>query len=139
MNEPRDYINCSQCRKIVAQDETSGGFCRACLPVEIYPTMSDQGKSEKKVWPEQWGHLKQYGLTKEIYETMLDRQKHVCAICKKPNWNKRRPAVDHDHVTGKVRGLLCLTCNHALGSIRDNPATALAMAHYLKKHSAPAK
>jgi hypothetical protein len=43
-------------------------------------------------------------------------------------------AVDHCHTTGKVRGLLCSTCNTALGSFQDNPAYLKAAIHYLESH-----
>jgi len=54
---------------------------------------------------------KKYGLTLTDYDGMLTRQDGLCAICRKPP-KKIRLAVDHDHKTGKVRGLLCGFCNH---------------------------
>lgn len=54
-----------------------------------------------------------YGITKEDYEHMLNAQNGVCAICKKDSklW------VDHNHLTGKIRGLLCPSCNTFIGYI----------------------
>ena len=56
---------------------------------------------------------------------MLEKQLHACAICKEPesqiSWGKtKRLAVDHDHKTGKVRGLLCQRCNTTLGRYEDD-------------------
>ncbi len=60
-----------------------------------------------------------YGLTGEQYYAMAEAQNHVCKICKEPAETKL--FVDHDHKTGKVRGLLCQFCNFGLGSFLDNP------------------
>lgn len=54
-----------------------------------------------------------YGLTLAQYEALRAAQGFVCAICLKPS-RVRRLAVDHDHVTGAVRGLLCRRCNYDL-------------------------
>lgn len=54
--------------------------------------------------------VKVYGITPEAYQMIFDWQDGVCFICRFPS-RKRRLAVDHDHVTGKVRGLLCRRCN----------------------------
>jgi hypothetical protein len=62
---------------------------------------------------------RRYGLdlTLDDFEVMLEKQGGVCAICKEPCSTGRDLAVDHDHETGVVRGLLCLTCNRFLGRI----------------------
>jgi hypothetical protein len=68
-----------------------------------------------------------YGITIEEYNKILDCQGGVCAICKnnetvvdKKTGKIKKLSVDHDHFTGKVRGLLCNYCNHALGQFRDS-------------------
>ena len=81
-----------------------------------------------------------YGLTKEQYDRMLAGQDGGCAICKRPETAKIKGkvmdmAVDHCHKTGKVRGLLCSTCNTALGSFRDDPEIIRKAIEYLKSHS----
>lgn len=80
-----------------------------------------------------------FGLTPEQYEEMLSKQNGVCAICEQPETGKVRGitkplAVDHDHATGKVRGLLCDRCNHALGRMQDQPARLRRAADYLEQH-----
>lgn len=61
-----------------------------------------------------------FNITPEQYQMMLDKQNGVCAICQHPNVpNTKRLSVDHDHVTLKVRGLLCTSCNTSLGIIEN--------------------
>jgi hypothetical protein len=69
--------------------------------------------------------LKKYGIDEAIYEAMVAAQDGKCAICNLPETSKRcgvvlRLAVDHDHVTGGVRGLLCHRCNRGIGSLGEN-------------------
>jgi hypothetical protein len=63
--------------------------------------------------------LKQYGISLEIYESILIEQNYCCAICGKHQSNfKKRLAVDHNHETGEIRGLLCTGCNKFIISDR---------------------
>jgi hypothetical protein len=73
-----------------------------------------------------------HDMTKKDYENMLVIQNNVCAICGKPNKQKRRLCVDHDHKTGKVRGLLCVDCNVCLGNANDDIEILKNMIDYLK-------
>lgn len=75
-----------------------------------------------------------FGLSKEGYLKMLVQQGGVCAICKKtPNTTeyKRRLCIDHNHLTGGIRGLLCSHCNAALGLLHDDVGLVQAVADYL--------
>ena len=79
---------------------------------------------------------KTYGIDNDFYSHLLKSQDKSCAICKRLFVDMDRttvPCVDHDHVTGKVRGLLCVDCNRGLGSFFDNPALLLAAIEYLRK------
>lgn len=82
-----------------------------------------------------------HGTTQIEYEKMLLDQGTVCAVCglfpttspvKKSAVAFDNFVIDHDHVTGKIRGIVCNTCNVALGMIRDNPETARKLATYLE-------
>jgi hypothetical protein len=74
-------------------------------------------------------HLKkQYGLTENDYQQMLAKQQRACALCQVSG---KRLHVDHDHATGRVRGLLCSGCNMALGKFRDSPELLLRAARYV--------
>ena len=61
---------------------------------------------------------RRYGTTLAEYERMFELQAGVCAICKKPP-NGRRLDIDHSHETGAIRGLLCTTCNRAVGAFES--------------------
>ena len=74
-----------------------------------------------------WRLTKLYGLTPERYEEMIKEQDGRCAICNE----KAELVVDHDHVTGKPRSLLCRKHNLALGSFGDNPDYLIAAANYV--------
>ena len=70
-------------------------------------------------------------ITLEEYNRLLLTQGGVCAICQEPCSTGRNLAVDHDHKTGRVRGLLCSRCNSAIGLLRDDPAIAYKAEQYL--------
>lgn len=76
-------------------------------------------------------HLrKTYGITIDEYDLLLASQKGRCAICK-GGTSKRHFAVDHNHRTGNVRGLLCARCNTALARFMDNRTTVGRAYKYL--------
>jgi hypothetical protein len=65
--------------------------------------------------------ITKYGITIKQYQDLLDKQLHKCYICKiETKKNGRRLCIDHDHINGKVRGLLCNLCNSILGYAKDN-------------------
>jgi hypothetical protein len=80
-----------------------------------------------------------FDITLEQYEGYLFEQNNKCKICQQPETVKTKDgkvkdlAVDHNHLTGKVRGLLCQSCNVALGLIKDNPDIAIKLSEYLKR------
>lgn len=75
--------------------------------------------------------LRKYGLTTEAYERLLDAQGGTCAICSRPP-GQRLLDVDHDHATGRVRGLLCSRCNMAIGKLEDDANLVKAAFWYLE-------
>lgn len=76
--------------------------------------------------------LATYGISEATYESMLAKQGRVCAICKRDP-DRKRLAVDHCHATGRVRGILCSSCNYGLGVFGDSPDRLRAAACYLRK------
>jgi hypothetical protein len=77
--------------------------------------------------------LANYGLSLEVLEQMYNQQNRSCAICHDAMvlGGKGGAKVDHEHATGRVRGILCSRCNVALGSFRDNPFILAAAIVYL--------
>lgn len=75
-----------------------------------------------------------YGITQLDYEMMLKRQRGGCAICtRKPSALTKQLHVDHNHKTGKVRGLLCHQCNWYLGVIDDNRKILAKLGRYIRR------
>lgn len=84
--------------------------------------------------------LRRYGLTIETYDELLASQGGACAIClstEPKNYRGRGEsfAVDHDHATGAVRGLLCNPCNNGLGLFGDDPVRLRAAVDYLTRQT----
>lgn len=81
--------------------------------------------------------LSDYRLTADEFHAMELRQNYLCKICGKPETAKRhaRLSVDHDHRTGKVRELLCSSCNYKLGYLESDPEFCAASLAYLSKHA----
>ncbi len=90
-------------------------------------------ESGKKAVSDRKSYLKRtYGLTLEQYDAMFASQDGVCAICGKPPSNGFVLHVDHDHVTGAIRGLLHFTCNNLLGDAEDDPVVLRSAATYVE-------
>lgn len=79
--------------------------------------------------------MDKYGITEDDYNSMLKDQNGKCAICETttPTGKWKRFAVDHCHITGIVRGLLCNECNRGMGLLKDNPELLLKAANYLQE------
>lgn len=91
----------------------------------------EQNKDHANATSHKYKLRKQYNMTPEDYEVLLQQQSGVCAICGATNPNGSRLGVDHDHETGKVRGLLCSTCNVALGKLEKDRTWAEKAITYL--------
>jgi len=76
---------------------------------------------------------KNYKMTLDEYDNMLISQDGVCKVCGGQSLGKGRYHVDHDHKTGKIRGLLCHKCNVALGMVQDDISHLKALIKYLKE------
>jgi len=70
-----------------------------------------------------------YGLTTEEYLRMLDKQNGNCAICEE-HWGSKL-VIDHNHKTGKIRGLICERCNRFVGYIENHPTLIPKIKKYL--------
>jgi len=96
-------------------------------------------RADPKSYHLRWLFENRYGITLEQYNEMVELQGGRCAICNKvpagTSHTSRRLAVDHDHATGTVRGLLCGPCNTTIGMIEDSPGLLDRMRRYLGKHA----
>jgi hypothetical protein len=78
--------------------------------------------------------MKRYNLTIEEYNKLFNIQNGKCAICgRHQNELIKALAVDHNHITGNVRGLICVRCNRAIGMFEDNISLLEKAIVYLKK------
>jgi hypothetical protein len=97
---------------------------------------------ERATFLRKQARLKKYGIDFKRYAEIWDEQKGCCAICAMSfgpfgtSENAKEMAyIDHDHVTGKVRGLLCNNCNAGLGHFFDTIERLETAINYLRKHS----
>lgn len=83
-----------------------------------------------------WKDIKyRYGLTKDDFMSLHEKQGGKCAICGQP----RRLMVDHCHTSGRVRGLLCAKCNTAIGYLGEDPGVMANAINYIKEQHDPPK
>jgi hypothetical protein len=94
---------------------------------KIRPNRNNKEASRKRSL--MWSH----GLTVDGYDALLKAQNHSCAVCKERCKSGRRLAVDHNHRSGEIRGLLCARCNTALGLMEENPERITRLLDYAAK------
>jgi len=135
---------CKQCE--IEKDESNfykegNGLRAICKECKNSNTIKWRSENKEKYNSSQRGYnkknyhklrLQRYDLTTEEHKSMLESQKHVCAICSKPPGKTRPLVVDHDHNTGKTRALLCYGCNRGLAMIENQEIHGKAIT-YLKK------
>lgn len=102
--------------------------------------LRDHRKAFSAVWKD-WDLTRRFGISLVDYEDMFEAQGGKCAICDQPETQKRNGvvkalAVDHNHETGKVRGLLCTDCNTGIGNLKDSLDVLKAAIAYLEQHPA---
>ena len=93
---------------------------------------------EMRAYQRAYYRLKCYGIDKPTFDKMLHDQNGKCGICEMMfdlSAKTTSPHVDHNHVTGKVRSLLCQKCNLGLGNFSETPEFLIKAAEYLKYHA----
>jgi len=78
--------------------------------------------------------IKKYNLSYKTWSEMLENQNGKCRICGKVFSVLTQSCIDHDHKTGKVRGLLCFKCNFGLGNFKDDPELMARAIKYLEEN-----
>lgn len=116
---------CKDCKSTTRALTKPGPRCATCWRAET----TKRKASAHGLYVE-----KTYGITAEQYDALYKAQGGRCAICRRATGAARRLAVDHNHQTGEVRGLLCKPCNrYGLGMFaRDNPEVLDRAAEYLR-------
>ena len=110
-----------------------GLFCS----VECYNKHRAENKQDEKYLNKLYQKKHKYGLSKEEYFLLFEKQNNTCAICGiefDENINKQKACVDHSHENGDVRGLLCDKCNRGIGAFDDNIEKLENAIIYLKKY-----
>lgn len=137
---------CSKCKEEKPESEfypdkrRDSKLCSRCKRCGAVYSAEWRNRNPHKAKERYWGnrdfererHLKRkYGITLSDYADMLSKQNGSCAICRAPEPENRTLDVDHDHATGRVRGLLCTSCNRMLGHSGDNAENLVRAAQYL--------
>lgn len=86
----------------------------------------------KRKYQNKWATIKmKFGITESNWMEMLKKQNSCCAVCRVLFEPIEKAHIDHDHKTGKIRGLLCKKCNFAIGLLNDDPSVFIRAAKYL--------
>ena len=143
---------CKTCkeRKNVSDFHKTYASCKECRNHKIRERYArdlefkDYRRKKKRYYKEQNPKVSKnreiknnFGITLNDYDAILQKQDFGCAICKKNNPGRVGSnyfSVDHCHVTGKIRGLLCQNCNLALGLADDDPKILIGAIGYLSQH-----
>lgn len=103
----QEYKNLDEFHRNSATKDGRASHCKSCHHRDYYDLEEWRERRFKRV----------YGITLEEYASLYDEQGGRCALCGGESNGRGRLAVDHDHETGRVRGLLCFSCNTALGRL----------------------
>lgn len=133
--KPRIVAKCKEC---VREKQRIAYYVKKGVPIRpkwkikgqkaIKPEVIRNKKDNKYPYPSQHKKYKKAAYLKCVYNITLDRfdqllslQEGKCAICKRDFYKEaKNPQVDHDHITGVVRGLLCWNCNTAIGHLHED-------------------
>lgn len=113
---------CKTCGSVTRKVTAPGPRCATCHRLR----KAEAGKAAHEAYV-----LRTYGLRAGEYDRLLANQGGVCFICQRANGATKKLAVDHNHETGNVRGLLCGPCNKILGHLRDDPDAGHRIEAYL--------
>jgi len=134
---------CSKCKSILEQKKFSGKspYCYdCCLDISQDRLVTERERQRRrdqykkgKASMKNAKLLRSFGITLAQYEAMLVAQNNKCCICGDENFTEGKClAVDHNHTTNKVRGLLCGSCNAGLGMFKDSTTRLENAIAYLK-------
>jgi hypothetical protein len=132
---PDGYARCPACETVRPRTDfgtrTGGRTGRTSYCTPCFNRIKEESRQRVHGGSRNYHLQRRYGITAAEADAMSDAQGGRCAIC------GERPAehVDHDHLTGKVRAMLCFCCNQGLGNFRDRADVMRAAIAYLETHS----
>lgn len=103
--------------------------CKLCWKIAC-KHYHDNNKEQRKFLVRDQHYKRNYGISSEEFDELVEKNKGICPICKK----KKKLVLDHCHDTGKVRDTICSSCNHGLGCAKDNIEILENMIAYLGTH-----
>lgn len=138
-------LKCSCCKQILAVEffpkatNKTRGYAWECKECKKKRKLEKQASMSKEEWylQNRKYYLKSaYGISLEDYNKLLKQHEHKCAICGCDEVDSVHGVlhVDHCHITGKLRGLLCQQCNTALGKFKDSEEILEKAKEYLRKY-----
>ena len=112
--------------------------CKQCMQAQRQE-WADKNRGHLNEWQRHnWvtagRRLRRRGATQQMYDTLYEAQKGCCALCNEPEEKFAWLCIDHDHSTGRIRGLLCPNCNRGLGLLQDRPDLLRKAAEYVDAH-----
>jgi Zn finger protein HypA/HybF involved in hydrogenase expression len=134
-------------RAIKSSDKFGRYECSKCKEWK-YPSEFNKNKQQKsgltyacrecmRITTRKWNLPAKYNITVERFDEMLKEQNYKCACCEieldTTGKQHNKPHVDHNHLTGEVRNILCGNCNLAAGKVKDSSEIAIKLANYLIK------
>jgi hypothetical protein len=127
--------SCKQFKSIEGFHKSKGRYtgCSVyCKPCQAQRALLIQHRSSAD------SRARRYGISEHVYWDLYEEQGHVCAICQQPETHTVKGtlkllSVDHDHITGYVRGLLCVNCNTMIGQSRDDISILERAIEYLQR------
>lgn len=141
--------SCSNCKQLLPWDSFSYRIqdgsrylrskCKECSLnawqhwADLHPEYKEKKIESDRKCHAEYKKYHRHGITRDQYVLMEQAQGGVCQICKKPPRDKQNMAIDHNHRTNQVRGLLCKQCNRALGLFGDSINTIENALNYLKE------
>ena len=116
----KECYTCKEVKNIVEFYESESNKDGLSGQCKICKVANDKPYSEnKRQYNEKYRLKTKFGITVEEREYLLQHQQHRCAICNESEVEKQRKlAIDHNHLSNKIRGMLCMTCNAAMGLLK---------------------
>lgn len=131
-NKPRKVDEFNFKNRATGRRHTVCKFCHKEYRTSHYNANKAKYVAKANRWNKahpEYSRQRKYGVSQEEYDRQLEAQGGLCKICRKKD--DKPLGTDHDHRTGRFRGLLCGKCNRGIGHFDDRPDLLIAAAKYL--------